>query len=252
MGHLTDSLWFKFDMKFWTFRVNSDNVILVENVEIQAARSEAVKGLTFSNNKNVKYPPVKVHEKFPHLVAYQIYNCSLKDVRYENFENLTDLQAVYLGYNVLTAIPVDIFKDLSKLKFLSLQGNHLHSIHEDVFKNLINLRELFLNHNHIHLLPPNIFENLRELRNISLTDNKIELLTDEHFRNNGQMENIFLHSNKIKELDSKMFDHMRNLKVVHLKGNVCVNEDFFIETDSCEKRLDEIKARIFEKCSEEK
>ena len=184
----------------------------------------------------------------PHLVAYQIYNCSLKEVRYKNFEHLKDIQAVYLGYNQLSSIPVDTFKDLTRLKFLSLQGNHLQTLNGYLFQNLLKIQELLLNHNRLHSLPKNIFENLIELKNISISNNQIESLTSDHFRNNKKIEKIFLDSNKIRNLSDSMFSHMTFVKVISLKENLCVNETFLIDYEECQTRFSRIIQKIQNDC----
>ncbi|CAG9809768.1 unnamed protein product [Chironomus riparius] len=247
-GHVTDSLWFRFNMRLWTFRINSNDAILVENGEISTTKNEAIKALTFNNNKNIKFPPVKVHEKFPNLVAYQIFNCSVKDVRHKNFEHLSEIQAVYLGYNLITHISSDTFIDLPKLKFLSLQGNQLQSIDGHMFENLKNLKELFLNDNHINFISRSAFDDLTELRNISIAENKIEYLTEEHFQKNTKLENIFLNRNKIRSLSPTMFDNMKLLVGVNLKDNLCIDGDFYVDIEHCITRFSELKEKIKKDC----
>lgn len=235
-------------MRLWTFRINSNDAILVENGEIMTTRNEAVKAVTFNNNKNIKYPPIKVHEKFPNLVAYQIFNCSVKDVRHKNFEHLSEIQAVYLGFNLITHIPSDTFNDQPKLKFLSLQGNQFQTIDGHMFENLKNLRELFLNDNHINFISRSAFDDLIELRNISMTNNVIEYLTDEHFKNNTKIEKISLNHNKIRSLSPTMFDNMKFLVGVNLKNNLCINEEFYVDFEHCVTRFSELKEKIRKDC----
>ena len=110
-GNAEEWIWYKFDMNLWTFNVKTDSNIFNSNMEIFGDTSQSVKGITFSHIKNVKYLPVKVHKKFPNLVAYDAFNCSVQEIRYENFANLKELQYLGLQHNKISTIPSNVIKE---------------------------------------------------------------------------------------------------------------------------------------------
>lgn len=241
-GNAAECIWYKFDMNLWTFNVKTDSNIFNSNMEIFGETSQSVKGITFSHIKNVKYLPVKVHKKFPNLVAYNAFNCSVQEIRYENFENLKELQYLSLSYNKISTIPSDAFKDLIKLKFLLIGNNLLQTINELSLQPLENLRDLDFRHNQIKYVPEYAFSYLTELRNISLNENLIESLSDAHFRSNIKLEWIWLYNNKFGVLSYTMFDHMENLKYVDLRYNLCADSHYYSSSFS------EMKMKIKNSC----
>jgi Leucine rich repeat len=84
-------------------------------------RDVSVLGLALGGNKNVFYLPVKVAESFPNLLAYSAGNCSLKEIRSENFQGLTKLKYLRLRYNQIEIIATNTFLDLVNLEILELR-----------------------------------------------------------------------------------------------------------------------------------
>ncbi|CAG9809792.1 unnamed protein product [Chironomus riparius] len=226
-GHAEERTWNRFDMNLWTFDAKSDSYIFHKNIEIYEDKSLGVKGILFNYIKNIKYLPVKVYKKFPNMVGYSAYNCSIQEIRYENFENLKELQCLDIQYNEISSIPSDTFKDLTKLKYLFLGTNLLKTIDENIFKPLKNLRTLNFFKNQIKLVPENALSSLTQLQNISFHGNAVENLNDLHFKNNNNLEWIWLSENKFGILSSTMFDHMANLKYVDLRDNLCMNKHYY-------------------------
>ena len=85
-----------------------------------ASRDESVEGLYFYNNKNIKFLPIEVSEKFPNLLGLGARDCSLTTISKANF------------------------KGLSKLRYLSLAQNRIEKIRSDVFEDLVALEHLYL------------------------------------------------------------------------------------------------------------
>jgi len=156
-GYTDETLWLRFDMNLWTFWIYPSQKISNENFEISSEKSDCVKAFNVKNSKMIEYLPVKTYEKFPNLVAYQAFNCSLKGIRYENFKNLSELQQVNLAYNQIDFIAPNTFKDLTELEYLSISYNNLIYINDDDFKNLKNLQDLYLHYNQISFVSKNAF-----------------------------------------------------------------------------------------------
>ncbi|KAL7016866.1 hypothetical protein ACKWTF_010172 [Chironomus riparius] len=246
-GYNKERKWSKLDIDLTTFTIKSDQVILMKSTEVLAKESKFVKGFYFEFNKNIEYLPIKIHEKFPNLVAYDGANLALKGIKYQNFEKLEELQYLTLKENPISYMSPDVFKDLTKLKYLILRLNQLNYIDEELFKNLGNLIHLDLDKNQINFLPKGIFENMPELQEFSLSDNKLQELDGDSFGKNKKLETIWLDGNDLKILSVTMFDDLDKLKVVYLKGNDCVDSNFCANSD-CSLKFSDMKTRIKDFC----
>ena len=247
-GYTAEWFWDKFDMNLWTFLIYSNHGTSNENFRISSSKSECVKAVLTPNNKKIEYLPVKVHEIFPTLVVARFYNCSIKEIRYENFEKLSELQYLDLEKNQIDFIPKDTFKDLTDLVYLELNDNKLVYINDDDFKNLKNLQFLRLDQNKISFVSKTAFYSLTELRNISLNDNTLRTLYDDHFKNNKKLERIWLHNNKIELLSPTFLKDIFTLKLVNINNNTCINLDFCDTFYSCDYKFSQMEGKIKEKC----
>ncbi|KAL7016874.1 hypothetical protein ACKWTF_010173 [Chironomus riparius] len=248
-GDFDDTYWYPLDIKVWTWWINGNVEISSKNVEISAKQSEFIKAINFRNNKKIEFLPIKVYKKLQNLNVFQAFNCAVQEVKYENFQNLAELQLVSLASNEISNIPKDTFKDLSNLKHLELRMNNIQTIHELSFQNHINLRFLNIGSNEISYISPTTFENLKELRNISMSDNTLQSLGDEHFKNNKKLERIWLQNNKIHILSPTMFDHLKNLVVANFTGNSCIDRLFEVNEDEfCALKVLGLKEIIKKNC----
>ncbi|CAG9809783.1 unnamed protein product [Chironomus riparius] len=123
-GYSFDDYWVDIDRKLWSFKINSFEEVSSPKSEIFGS-GECVKALEITHNKNIEYLPVKVYEKFSNLAAYSAYNSAIKEIRYENFENLFKLQKLVLENNKISHIPKDAFKNLNYLKYLLMDIGRL-------------------------------------------------------------------------------------------------------------------------------
>lgn len=88
--------------------------------EILTPRDEAMQAFTFEQNRKIAFLPVEIYEKFPNLIAYAAWSCSIKDLQKENFHNLKEI------------------------KLINLSDNLLETIHSNTFEGLMNLEEIYL------------------------------------------------------------------------------------------------------------
>lgn len=244
IGFYDDDEWPDFNVKLWTYTLYSDVTVSKNDVKIirSTKPKEYVKGLNAENIKTIQYLPIDVYKKFPNLEAYQFRNCSIKELRYENFQNLTEIQYMNLGLNEISVIPAKIFRDLTNLNSLELYDNLFQTIDGQGFFGLENLNYLSLQNNQITLVPEDSFDFLTELEKISLAYNKIEALNDAHFKNNKKITTIWLEMNIIKSLSPSFFDHMEAFDFVNLINNTCI--DGFYYSDG----LDDLKEKIKNNC----
>ncbi len=73
------------------------------------------------------------------------------------------------------------------------------------------------------------FSLLHALENIKLDGNQLSEVNAQMFRNNSLLHEIDLHDNRISFIEDGSFDHLSQLVLLRLAGNVCVDEDFEIE-----------------------
>ncbi|KAL7017641.1 hypothetical protein ACKWTF_010465 [Chironomus riparius] len=225
-GYNSQNVWTILSMRYCTFNVLQNETIYAQDFMIFAKRSETTEAISFEGNKKIAYLPIKVYNVFPNLVAYEVFDCSLRAVKRENFERLDKLQFVGLQQNQLRHIPYDTFRALIHLQHIHLYGNELTYVEERTFETLENLRSINMKENLIDYIYEGIFDNLIELRNVSLSNNNIRVLNENHFKNNKNIEYIWMSRNKIQELSSKTFDNMRYLKYIDLRGNPCISGSY--------------------------
>lgn len=249
--------WNYFKRSLFSCRIENQKI---DDIGFTITRSSntTVELLDIQNATEVKYLPANIAEKFPHIVAFQVYDCSVESINEVNFKNLLKLRYLHLPRNEIEHIDNNAFRDLIKLEWLSLFHNKIEYIDPRIFRTLQHLKFLHLGENRIEVLSSTTFVPLRQLQVLNLKKNKINFLHHSTFellgnlknlslsnnnfieiedlllKNNSRIEYIWLHANKIKFLKSSIFDHMKNLKYLNLEENVCADKKYFQETFSVE------------------
>ena len=127
------------------------------------------------------------------------------------FDDLTDLDVLYLDINHLSELPEDVFDNLTNLGYLNLGNNGLGELPAGVFDNLSNLEHLYLgfrwedNIPDAAVYPENTLDeddlpagtlgNLSKLRKLSLSDNNLSTLPDGLFTGLTSLANVNLIGN---------------------------------------------------------
>lgn len=117
-----------------------------------------VKSLYFSGNKDVKFLPRKMGEKFPNLIEVWVSWCSLSVVKNHYFENMWNAKDLVLYENEIKTIEPNAFKDLVSVEALWLNTNNIETLDENLFASMAKLESIFLEDNQIKILSPNIFQ----------------------------------------------------------------------------------------------
>lgn len=81
---------------------------------------ESVFGLWFDSNREILNLPIEVAAQFINLLGYSASGCSVKEISYENFKGLTQLNELWLDQNQIEKISDNAFQDLIDLQFLHL------------------------------------------------------------------------------------------------------------------------------------
>ena len=200
-----------------------------EGFSVADDANQSIQGFHIEYNNEVKFLPENMVKSFPELIAYQVYNCSIKTVNGKHFKGLDKLEVLALRRNEIESIDEDSFKDFTKLVLLGLGSNKIKTIDPKWFQSFETLQTFDISYNQIETLDENIFDNLQIIENISLKNNKLSTIPANLFQNNLKLEYIWLHENKIGTISSTMFDHLKNLNYVGLENNSCVNSFFHQE-----------------------
>ena len=87
------------------------------------------------------------------------------------FDDLTNLELLYLNNNDLSELPDGVFEGVANLQYLRLYENDLSELPDSVFDGLSNLGTLHLARNALTALPDGVFEGLSSLEYLSLAGN---------------------------------------------------------------------------------
>ena len=203
----------------------------------------SIQAFGIEHNKEVKFLPENIAETFPELIVYQVWDCSTRTVNRNHFKGLHKLEHLILVRDEIESIGGDSFKDMKKLEELNLGYNKIKTCDPNWFQSLRTLRFLFIRYNQLDILDEKIFDNLKNLINIELHNNKLSTIPANLFKNNLKLEGIFLDDNIIQTISSTIFDHLKYLKFVSLRTNVCVNDFYFSH------RFNEMKNDLSSNCT---
>lgn len=139
--------------------------------------------------------------------------------------NKIEVTGIYIISPSANFIPANL-GSFFNLTALTMGFTHLIEIKSIDFKGMQDLEYLSLSNNDLTTVPMDAFSTLPKLRTIILSFNKIQELPRGLFDNNLKLEQIYFWCNKIKIIGSGLFGELKNLKVVELGENICVNNRF--------------------------
>lgn len=166
--HFSVNIWAYFNKKINCCWIES-RVIDSEPSMLNAQRDDTILGFDARSNKNVKFLPGNIGEKFPKLEGLAVWDCALTVVRERYFKGLKKLKYLNLAKNEISIVEKDAFRDLASLDYLGLDYNKIQTLDARAFETLINLTNAFLNYNQIKSLNPNIFDKCRKLTWLDLS-----------------------------------------------------------------------------------
>lgn len=100
--------------------LNGDTLINHDDVPMSVAKDTSKTMMYLNSNNDIYFLPVSVHESFPNIEHYAAERCSIQEISKKHFENLTELQKLWLDGNFITKIKSDTFEGLDKLADLNL------------------------------------------------------------------------------------------------------------------------------------
>lgn len=107
---------------WFTCFMQDATVIEASDFKISTPRDERVQEILFNRNRKISFLPLGTSKNFPNLTGYSARNCSIKNLRKENFQNLNALKGIYLDNNQIETILSETFESLISLQEVFL-GN---------------------------------------------------------------------------------------------------------------------------------
>lgn len=187
-----------------------------------------LKLISFSGNRHLRlhYFPRDAFSKFPQLNDFSLQHCQLKNLKSGDFRNAGNLKNLNLDSNELAQLNASVFNGAENLEWLSASSNFIEDINKGAFQGLPKLTMLILSQNKLTKLPREVFQPLVNLQEVLLNKNHFETLPSGLFDSNPKMARIWFQDNQIKVIDPELFAPLKNLRLLNLQGNVCVNEEF--------------------------
>lgn len=188
-----------------SFKIRTDEVEIVRvdgKHEGKKTNFDVKTFLISSQDVRTTFLPSNIGSTFPKLKAFIAQESKVVFVKRGNFDDLNSLEVLLLDRNQISDIPSDTFNDLDNLLQLDLSNNRLTKVDKEVFSKLKKLKFLALNNNMLEKLSANVF------------------------KFNQQLEVVLLQNNKIKYLGGSMLRSLTKMKLLDMKMNVCVDEEY--------------------------
>ncbi|XP_055798718.1 relaxin receptor 1-like isoform X2 [Salvelinus fontinalis] len=132
----------------------------------------------------------------------------------------SNITALELNSNQITALQPDQFIRYKHLERLHLEDNRINRISKQAFSGLYSLRRLFLSQNRITLLKAGIFEDLWNLEWLILDENRIASLRQNSFEGLKSLFFLSLLNNSLESIPKKsVCQEMPRLNWLELEGN---------------------------------
>ncbi|XP_060691415.1 toll-like receptor 3 [Hemiscyllium ocellatum] len=181
----------------------------------------------------------------------------------EEFRGLSEIEVIYLSYNMKLILSSSSFMHVPSLKILmlsksaiaslniqpspfdciknltvlDLSNNNLANLDKDVFRELRQLQVLKLQHNNLARLwksvnpggPVLYLSGLKELQILDLQSNGLDELPEKAFQGLYKLSNLDLSMNNLNFLPDVVFNDLKSLKSLHIQKNLItsVEKDVF-------------------------
>ncbi|KAK9875037.1 hypothetical protein WA026_005841 [Henosepilachna vigintioctopunctata] len=205
------------DLGFNQFRIFSET----------GFNNTSVKNLIARNN-----PIIKINKKsffgLEDLLAIDLSNTGIKELRSNTFEKLERLNCIRLDDNEIQSLPVGLFGDQKNLAMLSMTGNNLIDLNRDALSSLLQLRTL-----NITLkgnLTQGMFRNLFNLYELNFVKSEITTIKYGSFSGLDMLQILNLENLKPVEIESGAFIGLSSLKIFNPRNwfeNLQYVEEFY-------------------------
>jgi hypothetical protein len=140
--------------------------------------------------------------------------------------NATAITDIRFKDSSIYSIPMKVFQRFRNVNVFVACEQEIHEIIPRTFLYANLMKYLFLDGNKLSYLHADAFMGAERLDAIFLRNNQLQYLHRDTFRSNSELTTISLRYNRLTALDEKMFSRWRQLRSVHLSGNLCINKNF--------------------------
>ena len=146
-----------------------------ENLTVEALAFQNCKNLEhleLNDNKGSLIIAPDAFRKLHKLIELNLGRNDLSLVVNNWFDDLGNLELLFLHENQLTKIPDDSLQSLTKLKKLYLSGNKVEIITKKMFQHNEQMQEIYLSRNNIKEIQTGSFKHLSQLTELNLGENQ--------------------------------------------------------------------------------
>lgn len=183
---------------------------------------------------NLNSSSTKCQVTFRYLFFFSLF-LRADSVADDAFDNLIQLQYLFMKKNFITEISEKHFKNVENLLILDIAVNKIQKIHRDAFK-LEKLSELNLSQNNLKEIPKKLFIALKSLKKLMLFSNDLSHLSAGIFDGlrwvSISAHKWFWYTSRLKRSCGKFFINFvaKKFYLLHIKELFCL-KTFFLWFD---------------------
>lgn len=227
-----------------------------KNMNIEFIQSDAfkdrvpmLKKLVLENLKIRTFPVAGIAEltSLEHLSAVYL---EIKEIPYQAFASLHNLQELVLSHNGLTSLRSGCFDGIQDtLRYLGLHINNLDesSVGSIASERWDKLEQLNLGHNNIKVIPSGLFYNMRSLAYLNIDSNWLTKIKSEDFQGLDSLQFLDASYNNLVQIEEGAFLKTPRLQELDLRGensNIPQNTVKFVLSESSVQGLDNLERLI--------
>ena len=138
-------------------------------------------------------------------------------------DKVTDIERIFINGASLLYLPLNLNESFVNLTSIVIVNSGIEFIQKSDFKGLEKITELSLANNKILAHRADTFADLLNLQKLDLQGNRIESLPTKMFIQNTKLSLINYEGNKLQFIGVKTLFVLKNLKMMNLLRNVCIN-----------------------------
>lgn len=207
------------EIKEWSNAYHNARISAVHGEHLDVYSNDDVESIRIENVSEMKYFTNDIFVKFRNLHNLVIHSTSLQQLLLGDFALADRLSNAFITHNHITALEDYCFHGAQKLKMLNLRSNKISFIAEHAFKGLKTLKYLTLTANEIEALHVNTFSEQMYLEQLSLSFNKLRHIDERLLSKNRNLKVLFLDNNHLKVINGNMFQHNRGLREIYMDNN---------------------------------
>lgn len=149
-----------------------NQVIDSEDYVLASPITAIVESFKMSYNRDIRFLPKQIGQKFPVLQYFEANGCGLTILRDHYFKDMRFLRKLHLSGNLIKTIESNSFTDLVSVELLVIVNNKIETLPKSLFITMVKLEGVHLEYNKIKSLNPGMFTIMKgQLSLINLEDN---------------------------------------------------------------------------------